>query len=166
MKALLRAVAASCFVAVAILLLSWTAYFSQLNSAAYDFTLRLAGTVPIKSPTVIVAVDEDSLHRVGGWPWSRSKIAQLIDQIEGAKPRAIALDVLLDDRRDLAADQLLADSIGRAHAIVLPTHIGGEPGSEHWLGPDPMFVQKQTRVGHVHTDPDFDGINRRILPMK
>ena len=85
MKALLGAGAASCFVAVAILLLSWTTYFSELNSTAYDFTLRLAGPVPIKSPTLIVAIDEDSLRRDGRWPWSREKLARLIDRIESGE---------------------------------------------------------------------------------
>ena len=46
MKALFGAVAASVLVAVAILLLSWTTYFAELNSTAYDFTMRLAGRFP------------------------------------------------------------------------------------------------------------------------
>src|SRR5262245_66262436 len=98
MKALLGAVAASCFVAIAILLLSWTTYFSELNSTAYDFTLRLAGPVRVQSPTLIVAVDEESLRRKGRWPWSRDKLAQLIERIESAKPRRMAVDMLIDDR--------------------------------------------------------------------
>src|SRR3989449_568775 len=64
MKSVLGAVAASCFVAVAILLLSWTSYFAELNSTAYDFALRLAGPVRPSSPVVIVAIDEDSLDGI------------------------------------------------------------------------------------------------------
>src|SRR5215472_5759278 len=97
MKALLGAVAASVFVAVAILFLSWTYYFPELNSTAYDYTLWLAGPVPVKSPTLIVAIDEDSLRRIGAWPWSRDKLARLIDRIETGSPRAIAVDILLND---------------------------------------------------------------------
>src|SRR5262252_3642004 len=119
MKALLGAVAAGSFVAVAILLLSWTTYFSELNYTAYDFTLRLAGPVPVKSPTLIVAIDEDSLRRVGQWPWSRDKIAQIIDRVESGKPRAIAVDVLLGDKTKPEADAALAAAIANAHAIVL-----------------------------------------------
>src|SRR5690349_12269326 len=139
MKALLGAVAASCFVAVAILLLSWTAYFSQLNSTAYDFTLRLAGPVPIKSPTVIVAVDEDSLSRYGNWPWPRTRLAQLLSKIESAKPLAVALDILLDDKTNEEEDQSLAAAIADTHAVVLAAHLDGPPGAEHWRKPDPLF---------------------------
>src|SRR2546422_6020125 len=97
MKLVFGAVAASFFVAVAILLLSWTTSFAQFNSTAYDYTLRLAGPISPTSPTLIVAIDEDSLNRFA-WPWSRDKYARLIETIQNGNPRAIALDILLDDK--------------------------------------------------------------------
>src|SRR5262249_15502731 len=166
MKALLGVVAASCFVAIAVLLLSWTTYFSELNSTAYDFTLRLAGPVPVKSPTLIVAIDEESLRRIGAWPWSRELLARLIDRIEHAKPRAIAVDMLLGDRTSPDADYALARAIANTPAVVLAAHMDGAPGADRWLEPDPLFLQKHVRLGHVHTDPDFDNISRRILSAK
>ena len=165
MKALLGAVAASCFLAAGILLLSWTTYFAELNFTAYDFTLRLAGPVPPKSPTVIVSIDEESL-RIGGWPWPREKLAHLIDRVEAGKPRAIAVDVLLGDKTSLEADHALAAAIGNAKSIVLAAHLDSENGIERWREPDPLFVQKHVRLGHVHTDVDFDDINRRLLSAK
>src|SRR3954470_5608049 len=104
MRFVLPAVAGSFIVAVAILLLSWTTYFAELNSTAYDFALRLAGPVSPSSPTVIVAIDEESLDRIGRWPWSRDKLAQLIDHVSTGKPRAVALDLLLDDETSKEAD--------------------------------------------------------------
>src|SRR5262249_14776187 len=35
-----------------------------------------------------------------------------------------------------------------------------------WREPDPLFLQKPVRLGHVHTDPDFDNIMRRVLSAK
>src|SRR5215831_3722971 len=166
MKALLGAVAASVFVAVAILFLSWTYYFPELNSTAYDYTLWLAGPVPVKSPTLIVAIDEDSLRRVGGWPWSRDKIARLIDRIETGSPRAIAIDILLNDKTTPDADYLLTTAIANAHAVVLGTHLELVNRRKHWSDPDPKFMQKHVRLGHVHTDTDSDRINRRIWSAK
>src|SRR5207245_5309040 len=96
MKLVFGAVAASFFVAVAILLLSWTTYFAQLNSTAYDFTLRLAGPITPTSPTLIVAIDEDSLGRVGNWPWTRDKLANLIENIQAGAQKVIGVDVVFD----------------------------------------------------------------------
>jgi signal transduction histidine kinase len=167
MKALLGAGAVSCLVAAVILFVSWTAYFSELNSTAYDFTLRLAGPVPVTSPTLIVGIDEESLRREGGWPWSREKLARIIDRLNAANPRTIGLDVLLDDNTSPDADSSLAAAIAGTRALVLAAHLDGAAGHEHWRRPHPLFLQKQVRLGHVHTDPDvLDNINRRILSVK
>ena len=94
MKPFIKAGVLSFLVALCILLLWWTAYFSQLDLIAYDFTLRMAGPISPESPTVIVAIDEDSLGRVGAWPWSRDKVAKLIDRIENSNEQQ---EVLYDD---------------------------------------------------------------------
>src|SRR5438093_4627364 len=166
MKLVFGAVAAGFFVAVAILLLFWPTYFSQLNSTAYDFTLRLAGPISPVSPTLIVAVDESSLDRIGAWPWSRDKLARLIERIETGRPRVIAVDVLLDERKSEEEDSALARSISDARAIVLATRIATINGGDHWRRPNERFVQQHVRLGHVHADPDFDGISRRFLSAK
>src|SRR5436309_16018879 len=107
MKSVLGAVAASCFVAVAILLLSWTTYFAELNSSAYDFALRLAGPLPPSSPVVIVAIDEDSLDPIRMWRWSRDKLARLSQDVSAGTPRAIALALLLDNETTEDGDYAL-----------------------------------------------------------
>src|SRR5438093_293871 len=90
--------AAGVFVATGVLLLFWFFdYFEQLNPIAYDFTLRLAGPIRPSSPTLIVQIDEESVAKVGQWPWSREELARLIVQVESHGPKVIVLDVLLDD---------------------------------------------------------------------
>src|SRR3989441_512764 len=166
MKSVLGAVAASCFVAVAILLLSWTIYFVELNSSAYDFALRLAGPVPPSSPVVIVAIDEDSLGRIGMWPWSRDKLARLIQGVSAGKPRAIALDLLLDNETSEDGDHALALAIANAPPMVLATRRDSVDGVERWRQPLGIFVQKGVLLGHVHAEPDFDGISRQVFSLK
>ena len=166
MRSVLGAVAASCFVAVGILLLSWTTYFAELNSTAYDFALRLAGPVPPSSPVVIVAIDEDSLGRIGMWPWSRDKLARLIQGVSTGKPRAIALDLLLDNETSEDADYALALAIANAPPMVLATRRDSVDGVGLWRQPLGLFAQKRVLLGHVHADPDFDGISRRVFSAK
>src|SRR5262249_23079140 len=136
MKRVLGAVAAACFVAVAVLLLSFTTYFAELNSTAYDFTLRLSGPVHPTVPALIVAIDEDSLDRVGAWPWSRDKLARLIQTIADGDPRAIAVDILLDNRTSEEDDDALATAIAHTPSIVLATRIDPVNGRYSWRQPD------------------------------
>src|SRR5262245_24768097 len=162
----LRAVAAGIIVAVAILLLSWTIYFAQLNSTAYDFTLRLAGPIIPTSPTLIVAIDDDSLGRVGTWPWTRDKLAKLIENIQSGTPKVIAVDVVLDEPTTEEGDNALALAISKSPSIVLASHLDAANGIGRWLNPNERFLQRHVRLGHVHADPDFDGISRRVFTVK
>ena len=152
--------------AVSILLLSWTTYFAQLNSTAYDFTLRLAGSIPPTSPILIVAIDDESLYRNGAWPWSRIKLARLLEGVEAGGPRVIGMDLLLDEKKTQEEDNALAAAISKAPSIVLATRIISDNGVERWHGPNEQFVQRHVALGHVHADPDFDGISRRIFSAK
>src|SRR5262245_35521396 len=164
----LIAVLAACFgVALAILLLSWTTYFSELNSRAYDFTLRLAGPVKPTSPVTIVAIDEESLEKIGKWPWTRDKLAQVIDRVRGGSPRAIGLDILLNDASPVAAeDDVLADAIARADKIVLAAELAADTELPTWLKPISKFLRPNVVLGHVHADPDLDGITRAVYSAK
>ena len=164
----LVAVLAACFgVALAILLLSSTTYFSELNDRAYDWTLRIAGEMKPASPVTIVAIDEESLDQIGKWPWNWEKLAQLLDTVQNAKPRAIGVDVLLDDNSPTpASDDALAAAIGRVPHIVLATQIAEGAGGGTWVKPNPKFLQPNVLLGHVHADPDLDGINRGIYSAK
>jgi len=164
----LFAVAAACLAfAVVVLLLSWTTYFSQFNSSAFDLTLRVAGEIKPASPTVIVAIDEDSVRRVGRWPWTRDKLAVLLDRIQEGKPRTIALDVLLDDSTDEASDRALAAAISRVPSIVLAARVQTDTNNPRWLKPNSIFLQQHVQLGHVHTDPDvLDSVMRHIDSAK
>jgi len=161
----LLGVAAACFgVAVAILLLSYTNYFSYLNYSAYDFAMRLAGEQPPTSPTLIVEIDEPSIERIGRWPWTRDKLAKMIDLIHAGSPRAIAIDLILDDPTD--QDDVLAASLAHAGPVVLATRIAPDSATERWLKPNEKFLLPNVFLGHVHTDSDFDDISRRVFSAK
>jgi len=166
MKHVLAAVAACFGIALAILLLSWTTYFSQLNSSAYDLTLRMAGELKPASPTLIVAIDEESLRHVGPWPWTRDKLAQLIETVQKSSPSAIGVDILLDEAGTVEQnDELLATAIAHAPKIVLAAHTASGPNPQ-WLKPFARFLQPNVLLGHVHADPDIDGITRGIYSAK
>ena len=156
----------SLLVAFGIVLLSWQAFFNQVNDIAYDFTLRLAGPVDPASSVQIVAIDEESLDRVGAWPWSRSDVALLVAQISAGEPRAIGIDFLLDDPRDSGGDRALAAAIAEAGNVVLATRIDDAGSQAFWRMPLEIFESDSVRLGHAHADPDLDGVVRRIVTAK
>jgi len=166
MKRFVAVLAASALVAAAVMLLSFTIPFKQLNFIAYDFTMRVAGAVRPEAPITIVAIDEESLQKEGKWQWSREKLATLVEAIAQSKPRVLALDIVLDDQGAGDEDAALATALSRPAAVVLPARIVIEAGIERWRRPQPRFVQSNVRLGHVHTEPELDGINRAIYTDK
>ena len=158
--------AISLLVAFGIVLLSWQAFFNQINDIAYDFTLRLSGPVDPANSVQIVSIDEESLDRVGAWPWSRTDLARLIAQISASDPLVIGIDLLLDDSRDGEGDRDLAEAIGEAGKVVLAARLDDSGNPTAWSKPLEAFRSDSVRLGHVHADPDLDGVVRRIVSAK
>ena len=72
-------------------------FFQQLELKSYDLKVRSRGERPISNQIKIVAVDEKSLEKEGRWPWSRRKMAQLVDRLIEADAKAIGFDIFFPE---------------------------------------------------------------------
>jgi len=52
-----------------------------LELRAFDYRLQQRGPETPSSDVVLVTVDDASLHELGRWPWSRSRVADLLARI-------------------------------------------------------------------------------------
>lgn len=55
----------------------------------------------------IVDIDDDSLRRLGQWPWPRSQVATLVERLQAAGAAAVAFDVLFSEPDRTAPRALL-----------------------------------------------------------
>jgi len=70
----------------------------RIENNVIDSYFQLNKTTPPKNnPIVIVGIDKKSILKEGAWPWSRTKIAALIQKISDQKARTIATDLLFSD---------------------------------------------------------------------
>lgn len=69
--------------------------FQRLEALAYDLRMRLTAPTSINTtpPILIVDIDERSLLAEGQWPWSRYKLARLLERLHAAGAAVIALDM-------------------------------------------------------------------------
>ncbi len=49
-------------------------------------------------PVRIVEIDDESLKRLGQWPWPRERLAKLVEALKGAGAAAIAFDFLFAEK--------------------------------------------------------------------
>jgi adenylate cyclase len=55
----------------------------------------------------IVDIDDESLRRLGQWPWPRSQVADMVERLQGAGAAAVAFDVLFAEPDRTAPRALL-----------------------------------------------------------
>ena len=155
------------------LLLGWSRAGSQLDNFAYDLLLRLYPPPPGPSASVILAIDEQTLNDYGGLLRMREPLAWALKIISRFKPAAVAIDIVLSEPGNEAENQRLEQALASLPNVVLATHLSSTSvnsasasGRGAWEEPLERFKKHAAVLGHVHADPDNDGVNRQILLAK
>ncbi|MBP7230542.1 MAG: adenylate/guanylate cyclase domain-containing protein [Syntrophaceae bacterium] len=65
-----------------------------LRNAVFDQYQRWYPRPYQAAPVLIVDIDEESLNRLGQWPWPRTRIAELIERLRRDGAAAIAMDIV------------------------------------------------------------------------
>ena len=110
----------------------------HIESKTYDMRLHLRNAMqkqPLHPDIVIVAIDENSLAKVGRWPWSRHVMAGLVEKIGAGQPKAIGIDILFSEKEDAEADGALARAVAKAGNVVLATAFLLVPDHEKYAPP-------------------------------
>ncbi|WP_213982698.1 CHASE2 domain-containing protein, partial [Sphingomonas sp. dw_22] len=139
----------------------WTDLFRRADNLVYDRLVWLERQ-PARDDIIVVAIDDESVHRIGGFPWPRSVHARLLDRLQAAGPRAILYDVLFVDPSP--QDGALARAAAAARPIVpLYMEVPGRDG-EAVTVVEPVAPLRAAGglVGHAKLSPDEDGIGRRV----
>ncbi len=85
------------------------AVVQSLRLRGFDFLEELAPRKYQPLPIEIVAIDDKSLAQFGQWPWSRARVAQLVDKIAAGKPSVLGVDIIFAEPDRLSPGRL-ADS--------------------------------------------------------
>lgn len=168
---------AGVLVAVLIIVLTGLGLFASLLQHleywALDYRFRLANKASATPEIVIVAIDDESIQKLGRWPWPRSYHARLIDVLNQAKARVIGLDIILSSPHP-PEDHQLVRAIKNAQNVVmvaypiLPTQTSFNRNImtvEHIEGPVEEMAQGAGGIGHIAMVYDNDGIVRRVPPL-
>lgn len=136
-----RGAAGAIILALLALQLADTDLASRLRFIAFDSLQTLAPRAQNEATfTTTIDVDEESIERIGQWPWPRTDIAKLTDRLNTAGAAVIAYDIVFSEadrtspenvaervndealRQELSQlathDQALATSIGDANVVL------------------------------------------------
>lgn len=115
-EAFIIATAVSC--GCLLLLVSNPPVVRYLDDKAFD---TLSSNIPPHGSTtdvVIVDIDNASLARIGRWPWSRSIIARLLENLQKDRPSVLVLDVMFPEAGPAVADTELAKALHFSRSVI------------------------------------------------
>lgn len=130
---------------------------AQIDRWLYDLTISTAPAQPADD-VVMVTIDDDSLNRLGRWPWPRHLHAELIDRLQAGGAGTIVFDILFQEPS--ADDPILAQAMLSHGRVILPLSLSPELLTEHL--PTPVLADAAAGFGHAHVELDRDGIARGI----
>ncbi|MEE7449087.1 adenylate/guanylate cyclase domain-containing protein [Methylobacterium radiotolerans] len=141
----------------------------RLESALTDLRLRLAGPRTPPANLTVVAIDDETVRREGGFPVSRITMARLVDRVAEARPRVIAVDVLfLDAGRQPEADGALAAALGKTSTVLASAAVFDGTASEDGI-PVATALHRPTPTlgahvasGVVNVAEDVSGVPRHL----
>src|ERR1700691_3347602 len=147
------------------LTVSWTGFGAQIDNDAYDWMFRLYRPRPWQPESILLAIDEVSLNAYGGVRGLRKPLAEALERIASASPRAVAVDVILTDASDPQTDARLAAAMAATPRLVLACQL--LPDGAAWEDPLPMFAAHAAALGHVHVEQSeqLDSVGRS-LPLE
>jgi len=134
--------------------LAWNP-LKDLENKAYDMGVSMAAQ-PAGNNVVIVAIDDDSIDRMGRWPWPRVIMAKMIERLSSAGARLIGVDVFFSE---VQTDQNLQSFKQLTRALARR----GDPetkkllqAAEKSLDMDRMLVNAVKQAGNVVMPISFE----------
>jgi adenylate cyclase len=91
----------------------------DLRESAFDRMLSAWPRNGTTQSVAVVGIDRDALAAVGPWPWPRGDLARLVETITRAKPKVLAIDILLPGRETAdSGDERLVKAVAALPAVL------------------------------------------------
>lgn len=155
------------------LFFAWIFWKGVFSGPENFFKDMLFSSQSVHKDLVVLAVDNQSLQKIGQWPWPRKVFSEAIDKLNAASPKVIAFDILFAEpsRFGDEDDNFLKTSLESTNfPVVLPVEANNLflskddlPVADFFIEPLVQFSSTQrVSLGEVNIIIDRDGIVRRF----
>ncbi len=146
-------------------IISYTEVMERIDFVIYD-VVRIFQLQVKDTDLIIIAIDNESIRNLGGWPWSRGVHAELINRLTAIGKPATAFDLLFSELHasDPMGDQLLSEAIAAHGNIIFPAApVSADASGFLTLAmPHPLF-SRNIMLGHTDIELDSDAVTRRVF---
>jgi len=81
----------------------------SLDNRIRDFLFIVRGEEPQSDQVVIIDIDEKSLSKLGQWPWSRNKVAQMLENLALGEAAVIGFDIVFAEHDNSSPHKVLKE---------------------------------------------------------
>lgn len=148
-----------------------TGYLSFLDNSVHDAYLNNSGE--ITNDVVIIGIDNESIEKIGRFPWDREVYAQLIHNLTDGGAAAVGFDIIWSEEQE-NQDEILAEAIAESNDSVLLASYGELNGgleedshaleADYFYYPNDILMSVDPSLGFINTQLDDDNVVRRALP--
>jgi adenylate cyclase len=125
-------------------LYAWSPDFLRaIDLKLSDFRFKMRGEIKPSAQVAIVAIDEKSINELGRWPWSRYRIAELLQKLRDYNPKVVAFDITFSEPESDDADRALGEALDKSRNPVLGYFFRDDSTRE----PSPESVKQIRRSG-------------------
>ncbi len=137
----------------------------RFELVTYDYRVMLRGQRAADPKIVVIEISDDSVAKIGRWPWDRDWHATLIKALKEIGAERVVFDVIFSEKSDPQKDAILSQSIKEAGNVYLAQIIDDSAKQNKLLTSLPEFSDQAAGGGHINLQPDPDGVMRRIPLM-
>jgi serine/threonine-protein kinase len=148
-------------------------FVESLERRAYDWGVQQTSRTP-SDRIAVIAIDDASIANIGRWPWPRTQLAKMTDQLVEAKAKVIANTIFLSEaQRDPGYDYVtrLLETYVRLNVVSSAPADGGVAPSASIRDPSfaPIGELLVEAEKTLNTDrrlaESFEKAQRVVLPM-
>ena len=92
----------------------------RLNALVFDTYQKLKPRDATESAVAVVDIDDESIRRLGQWPWPRTVLASVVDRLTAEGAAAIGLDIVLSEPDRTSPALAVAQLEGQGFQITQP----------------------------------------------
>ena len=71
--------------------------FDEFHVKTIDLKQQFRGPIAVRPDLALVAIDNESVSRVGRWPWSRDKIQTVVEELLKYGAKVVAMDIMFSE---------------------------------------------------------------------
>lgn len=162
------------YVVLGILLLglSYLRVFDDFEHSTLDLRYSLRPVESVDKDIVIIEVGDDSIEKLGKWPFPRNYHSMMIKALNSAGVKTIMFDIFFSEAKE--GDQDLADTAKEAGNVYMPyifepdrsSKVRSRVSATGYAAPLIDVLKTSVKgAGFINVEPDPDGKVRRIPPV-